>query len=231
MKQMKQVYNYSGAETRTPELEVGFTELLFRINLCPPQKRESRGLISYSENIVWLSNHTAFLKFLNLKWTPRHPQDPKRNCSVFFIWLLWLWLLKFKLILGNATERVCCYAQPQIHLGKTRTADIDLPYASLLLSQHNSRLVTPLVRAERRYVTFKRERRGGDTKETFQLQLRIRCSPGRLKVSSLITSSLRRELSGTWQRWSRKPSFTVIIFNFYEDMSMIFWPGRIFAVC
>lgn len=77
------------------------------------------------------------------------------------------------------------------------TADIDLPYASLLLSQHNSRLVTPLVRAERRYVTFKRERRGGDTKETFQLQLRIRCSPGRLKVSSLITSSLRRELSGT----------------------------------
>lgn len=74
------------------------------------------------------------------------------------------------------------------------TADIDLPYASLLLSQHNSRLVTPLVRAERRAVTFKRER-GGDTKETFQLQLRIRCSPGRLKVSSLITSSPWCELS------------------------------------
>lgn len=63
MKQMKQVYNYSRTETWTPEPEVSFRESLFCINLCPSQKRESWGLISYSENIVWLSNHTAFLNF------------------------------------------------------------------------------------------------------------------------------------------------------------------------
>lgn len=63
MQQMKQVYNYSGAETWTPEPEVSFRESLFCINLCPSHRRESRGLISYSGNIVWLSNHTAFVNF------------------------------------------------------------------------------------------------------------------------------------------------------------------------
>lgn len=58
---MKQVCNYSGTETWTPEPKVSFRESLFCINLCPSQKRESGGLISYSENIVWLSNHTTFV--------------------------------------------------------------------------------------------------------------------------------------------------------------------------
>lgn len=40
MRQMKQVYNYSGTETWTPEPEVGLTDSLFCINLCPYQKRK-----------------------------------------------------------------------------------------------------------------------------------------------------------------------------------------------
>lgn len=51
-----------------------------------------------------------------------------------------------------------------------------------------------------------RGRKKNKTKETFQLQLRVRSSPGRLKFESLITSSTLRELSGMWQRWRRRPA-------------------------
>lgn len=115
MKQMKQVYNYSRNETWTPEPEVSFRESLFCINLCHSQKRGSWGLISHSENIVWLPNHTSFLNF----WIcNRHPGTRRLEEEFLcFRLIAFRMVFEFKLILRNATERFSYFTWPQIHTG------------------------------------------------------------------------------------------------------------------
>lgn len=113
MTQMKQVYNYSGTETWTPEPKVGIRESLFCVNFCPLRK-VSAG--------VWLTIQKMFFSFPITQFFWINTGHPSTSKTPFFLFVCFFWFdyflysfwLKFNF---SKCHRKALMLWPQIHLG------------------------------------------------------------------------------------------------------------------